>query len=253
MSNTKQYVEIFHLIFLSHLEKRLDKKLYALKGGCNLRFFFKSIRYSEDMDLDIQKIAKGTLINKVDKIFENLSFQKNCISKGIEIIQISKPKQTDTTQRWKIGLKGEGIAIAFPTKIEFSRRQMGEETLFEAIEPTLIHSYGLYPIITNHFNLQAAFEQKIQALIHRTETQARDIFDLKLLIDQGAKPVFIAEETKGKIKIAIENALTINFSEFKSQVVAYLIEEYQSYYDSKSIWDKMQEDVIHELQKAEIS
>ena len=29
----------------------VDKSLFALKGGCNLRFFLKSIRYSENIDL----------------------------------------------------------------------------------------------------------------------------------------------------------------------------------------------------------
>lgn len=48
-------VEQFHLLFLEQLGKVVDKQLTALKGGCNLRFFLKSIRYSEDMDIDIQK------------------------------------------------------------------------------------------------------------------------------------------------------------------------------------------------------
>ncbi|HPK68679.1 MAG TPA: hypothetical protein PKY11_02195, partial [Kiritimatiellia bacterium] len=46
-------VELFHLILLDLLGRKTDRKLYALKGGCNLRFFLKSIRYSEDMDIDV--------------------------------------------------------------------------------------------------------------------------------------------------------------------------------------------------------
>ncbi len=52
--NTIQYVELFHLLFLDQLGRKLDKSFYALKGGCNLRFFMKSIRYSEDVDIDIR-------------------------------------------------------------------------------------------------------------------------------------------------------------------------------------------------------
>lgn len=44
-----------------------DKSLVALKGGCNLRFFFGSERYSEDMDLDVVVMARETLKNKVDR------------------------------------------------------------------------------------------------------------------------------------------------------------------------------------------
>jgi len=34
-----EYVERFHLLFLAQLGHNLDKSCYALKGGCNLRFF----------------------------------------------------------------------------------------------------------------------------------------------------------------------------------------------------------------------
>jgi len=33
---TIQYVELFHLLFLDQLGRKLDKRFYALKGGCNL-------------------------------------------------------------------------------------------------------------------------------------------------------------------------------------------------------------------------
>jgi len=50
----RQAVEIFHMLFLHAFGTRVDKSLYALKGGGNLRFFHKSIRYSEDIDLDVR-------------------------------------------------------------------------------------------------------------------------------------------------------------------------------------------------------
>ena len=45
--------EVFHFLFLEELLKISDPRLYVLKGGVNLRFFFKSPRYSLDMDLDV--------------------------------------------------------------------------------------------------------------------------------------------------------------------------------------------------------
>ena len=75
----------------------------------------------------------------------------------------------------------KGLSLPLPTKIEFSRREMTEDVVFESVDSELIRSYQHYPIITNHYVAQAAFEQKINALINRTETQARDIFDLKIL------------------------------------------------------------------------
>ena len=71
MEAERQAIEVFHLLFLRHLGTRVDKALYVLKGGCNLRFFFKSIRYSEDMDLDVHTIAPATLAGNVHRILES--------------------------------------------------------------------------------------------------------------------------------------------------------------------------------------
>ena len=46
MWNERQAIEIFHLLFMAQLGRRVDKSLFALKGGCNLRFFLRSIRHS---------------------------------------------------------------------------------------------------------------------------------------------------------------------------------------------------------------
>lgn len=64
----RKCVEIFHLSFLDLFGRKTNKQLYALKGGCNLRFYFNSFRYLEDMDIDVQTIAKNTLAKKVDSI-----------------------------------------------------------------------------------------------------------------------------------------------------------------------------------------
>ena len=56
-----QQREIFHLLFLEQLLKLSDPNLFVLKGGLNLRFFFNSPRYSEDMDLDVLGGSVATL------------------------------------------------------------------------------------------------------------------------------------------------------------------------------------------------
>ena len=54
MWTERQAIEIFHLSFIAQLGRRVDKALFAIKGGCNLRFYCRSIRYSEDIDIDIR-------------------------------------------------------------------------------------------------------------------------------------------------------------------------------------------------------
>src|SRR5438034_6483313 len=97
-----QAVEQFHLLFLVQLGARIDKKLYSLKGGCNLRFFWKSIRYSQDIDFDVHTIDRETLRKNVNRILKDTGFRRILTPHKIEILQFSEPKQTDTTQRWKV-------------------------------------------------------------------------------------------------------------------------------------------------------
>lgn len=249
MDYTPKTIELFHLLFLKHLEGKLDKNLYALKGGANLRFFFKSIRYSEDIDFDVKIVSKNTLQQKITKLLKSQPFEQVLSSKGIEIVHLTEAKQTDTTQRWKLNLRVPTSALPLPTKIEFSRRtsNMKEETTFEAIDTDIIRMHQLYPILTNHYTARAAFCQKIHALISRTETQARDIFDLKWLIDQKINIKLLPSSLK--IKEAIENVNSVGFSEFKGHVVAYLMPEYQEYYATSNRWQEIQTQVIHTLQK----
>ncbi len=88
----------------------------------------------------------------------------------------------------------------------------------------------------------------MDALINRTETQARDIFDLKLLLDFGVKPVCLKVELRKNIDKAIANTMSIGFQEFKGHVVAYLLSEYQAYYNDPKIWHEMQSEVVSILE-----
>lgn len=247
MSSIQANIELFHLLFLRQLEGKLDKKLYALKGGCNLRFFFKSIRYSEDIDFDVTIISKATLENKVNKLFASLDFKRILQSKGIEITQTNSVKQTETTQRWKLLLRIKNSTVPVPTKIEFSRRQMDKGVIYSAVDTDVINQHSLYPIICNHYDCDTAFAQKINALINRTQTQARDIFDLKWLLEQGTK-TNSHNFSQEKIQSAINNALGVSYADFKGQVVAYLMEEYLPFYDSPEKWGEIRAQVVTALQ-----
>lgn len=244
----KQAIELFHLLFLQQLGGRLDKKLYALKGGCNLRFFFRSVRYSEDLDLDVQTTAKETLRKNVNQILAFPGFVLILRSHRIGISFVSEPKQTETTQRWKIHLRLEDRGAELPTKIEFSRRGFRQGVAFEAVDPEITRLHRLRPILTTHYTSESAFNQKVEALIHRAETQARDLFDLKLLLDAGAKGAELPKTVRKNLATACENALSISYDDFKGQVVAYLAPEYQEFYDTRAEWEALQQTVIKKLE-----
>ena len=89
------YIERFHLLFLARLGQKLDKRFYALKGGCNLRFFFKSMRYSEDMDLDVQTIPVNGLRGRVAGILKSAPFLQALAVHGMNIEHVTEAKQTE--------------------------------------------------------------------------------------------------------------------------------------------------------------
>ncbi len=232
-----QHVEQFHLLFLSMLGRKIDGRHCILKGGCNLRFFLKSVRYSEDMDFDVWKIESHKLRDAVGGILASRPFADILQARRLGIERWSAPKQTETTQRWKMGLRTPDSPVALPTKIEFSRRGPGEGARFEPVDPALIRAYGLPPVMASHYGAEAAFAQKVEALVSRRETQARDVFDLNLLLDSGVSPPPEDPASAGRFEEAQAKALSIGFDVFKGQVLSFLAPEVRSQYDSKAVWD----------------
>jgi predicted nucleotidyltransferase component of viral defense system len=242
-----QAIEQFHLLFLAQLGARLDKTLYALKGGCNLRFFFKSIRYSDDIDFDVRTIAPQTLRKNVRQILDAPGFRRILRAAKLQLTHIAEPKQTTTTQRWKIHLAFEGSGADLPTSIEFSRRRFDPGVVFEPADTEIVAEYNLRPVFASHYDLETAFQQKVGALINRRETQARDIFDLDFLSQRGATGYAIKMDKK-KLVNAGEIASSVSYEQFLGQVVAYLPPEYRAYYQDPKSWKKIQKDVVRTLE-----
>jgi len=181
--SARQFVELFHLLFLNQLSRKLDRKCYALKGGANMRFFFKSPRYSDDIDFDLQAVRIDALKKKVNDVLDSKPFHDILQTRHIQIEHVTEHKQTETTQRWKLGLACPLIKQTLPTKIKFSRRRrFGETVRFEFIAPEIMRLYEMPLLIVTHYSAESAFKQKIDAVISRSETQAGDIYDQYLLL-----------------------------------------------------------------------
>ena len=182
----RQAVEFFHLQFVRLLCVGPDKARFAIKGGCNLRFFFESVRYSEDIGLDVTRLPLHTLKEKVTKLLAGPALALPLKSRGVAVAEVSAPKQTETTQRWKVALSLEGRALPLHTKIEFSRRETADQPRIESIAPAVLAEYGLMPVLAPHYPLAAAIRQKIGALVGRSTVQARDVFELRVLIAKAS-------------------------------------------------------------------
>jgi len=242
MYNSLQLRELFHLEFLRWFGRKIKAESYALKGGANLRFFFNSIRYSEDMDLDIQGVEVYALKDIVMKILKNPSFKDTLRTFGIEGIappDMSSAKQTETTQRFKTHLITPGGEDLF-TKIEFSRRGFSGRVIVQPVSNAILRSYMLPPLLAPHYDAESSIMHKIGALADRAEIQARDVFDLYCLSSQAA-PFKIKEIPMdlGKIDKACKNIYEISFDQFRGAVIPYLSQEDQLVYGRASSWDEV--------------
>ena len=247
-----QIREVFHLEFLRWFGRKLEADCYALKGGVNLRLFFKSIRYSEDMDIDITKVSVQKVKKTVMEILSIRGFSDSLKSFGIERIvspDLTKAKQTETTQRFKIHLLTSGGEDLF-TKIEFSRRGLKGAAVVEPVSSAILRAYKMAPLLVPHYDAASAVGQKIHALAQRTVLQARDVFDLFVLSSQceGSKRSKI-EVGRTILKTAHDHIFLVEFPRFRDTVVAYLGAEDQKAYSSAAIWDEIKLKTAHFLEE----
>ena len=247
-----QIREVFHLEFLRWFGRKLEAERYCLKGGVNLKFFFKSIRYSEDMDLDIERAGVEKIKKTVMDILSARGFSDSLKSFGVEKVvppDIAKAKQTETTQRFKIHLLTQSGEDLF-TKIEFSRRGLKGSMKVEPVSMGVLRFYKMSPLLVPHYEAASAIEQKIQALAQRSVLQARDIFDLSLLISQyTAAQQRRLHLGKAVLDKAHENIFLVGFTQFRDTVVAYLGAEDQKTYSSPAAWDEMKLTTAHFLEE----
>ena len=253
MYNSLQQREIFHLEFLRWFGRKADPKHYALKGGINMRFFFGSIRYSEDMNLDRSEIRVDIIQDIVLKILSTRDFVDNLRSYGIQSISIpdmKKAKQTETTQRFKIHLitfAGEELFI----KVEFSRRGLKDGIEVNAIPDSILRTYKLIPIIIPHYNAISSAIQKITALASRPAVQARDIFDLYILSSKYSSSEIsgLKIPKRDKLEKAYENLFSVTFEQFRDSVVSFLTSSEQARYNSSLVWDEIKLKVVSLLEE----
>lgn len=241
--NPIQKREIFHLLILRALVRSIPLSTFALKGGANLRFFFGSIRYSEDMNIDVSGFAVNALSENVMKVLKSSGLADTLRTFGVDDLRLpdmTHAKQTETVQRFKIGLltsAGEDLA----TKIEFSRRGLDEGIRAESISADVLAAYRMPPVIIPHYVARSAALQKVRALFSRAQPQTRDIFDLYLLSSQP--DVLEADLGQGLapsvVRRARDTIYSPGYQQYRDTVVSFLGPENRMAYDSPQIWDEI--------------
>ncbi|AMN45741.1 hypothetical protein ACG33_01185 [Steroidobacter denitrificans] len=153
-----------------------------LKGGGAMKVRTESARFTKDIDLDHDpKRGLDSLVKSIRKAIEQ-SFVG-----GYKKIQVSEPKQTDAVARWKIraaGPKGE----EFQLTLEVSRRH---EISMDDVESSLFQVRDKNFSARSYIDVYKSdklVEMKLHALLDENRIAPRDIYDLDLLIGEGARP-----------------------------------------------------------------
>lgn len=243
--------EFFHLTLLRHLNYRLSGRSYAVKGGICLRFFHRSPRLSQDMDLDVlSQVRRSTLEGSVDGVLESRPLQNNLRPNGILRLKISKPKQTDTIQRWKVSLELEkGIPLS--TKIEFSRRAETIDYSSGIPNAEILREHRCMPFAAQYYDAAGMTVQKISALASPARFALRDLFDLfHLFTVAGVRP----EDWKSPlgndtIEQAMQKSERFEFGDFSNQVLPFLSDELRNTFDEQG-FQRLREAVHRNLREA---
>jgi len=244
-------LEQFHLAFLEVATTRLPLEQFALKGGANLRFFLRSVRRSVDMDFNFlgDPERSWAFAERVDKIFSSNALGILLRARDLSI-EKRKPKQTDTTRRWRFNLSAPGVD-SVPSKIEFSARpedRHPDDYELASVDADVARRVQGRPVRLNHYRALAAIAQKIGALRLRNETQPRDVFDLDHLFREYPDALGKVEVSAAEIRAAKDRALALRYDEYASTVVPYLQEEIVELYGTAGAWSDMQLRVAERLE-----
>jgi predicted nucleotidyltransferase component of viral defense system len=241
-------IEGFNLALLRALETQLDRAKFVVKGGMNLRAWFGSPRYSEDLDLDTTRIEPHALRDVVDRTITSPGFTSLLRQQAMSLTRVSRPKQTDMTQRWKFEICATSSARPIHTKLDVSRRGVHGSFVAESALQAVVLPHGVPPPTVNHYTARQAIIQKIHALATRKEPRARDVWDLEYLFrTTQVDPRPIPEDHVELVPIATERVLTFSFEDFMDQVFPFLAPDVRELFESPEAWEAIRELVLDRL------
>lgn len=242
--------EAVHVLLLRRLQEVQDARAVILKGGVNLRLFHGSPRYSEDIDLDGVLGARLAIRSSIRGIFDDRDFARSLARLGLRGVDPGEGpnKDTETTFRYKFHVLGPGNQ-SYGTKVEVSFRERNETDPFDIATPPSDRVGRYFPegdeLRVQRYGRPAAVRQKIEALAGRTRIEARDIFDIHVLLREkdGGSPTlidFLAENVDSStLELARERALELQYPEYESLVVRFLEDEVRQEYQSQERWDHL--------------
>ena len=223
---------------LSCLFSKSFKGALALKGGFAMRAAHGSSRMTKDIDLaassELPKIFVQNVVRHAVRDLRSTGIVAN--------LEVTEPKQTDTTLRWKIGGYVGGSHLNLT--VEVSRRdrlprEHVKEVIFRA--PS---AYDLPPIVCESFDATALAAAKTACLIDTRREAPRDIFDLFVLIEAEVIPPIelLRKMPREHLAQGLENLWTsvekMDFKAAATELRPFMSLEAAANFDEE-LWDDM--------------
>lgn len=241
-------IERFHLAFVEVAAVRLPIADFVVKGGANMRFFFRSPRRSRDIDFNYVGRRFESFAGRVDEVLESRALSELLRQHEITLVKPRRDKQTGTTRRWKLSLQAPSVEEV-ASRIEFSARQEPlDDFELRPIDPEVARRLGGRSVPINRYGAIAMVTQKVDALRHRSETQPRDIFDLDLLFRTHPGALAQAPVEQRALEEAFERARALTYQEYHTTVVDYLEEEIVDVLGTENAWNDMLSHVVERLE-----
>ena len=111
--------EYIHFLVLDYMFKNDLFSYIVFQGGTALRFAYKGVRYSEDLDF-VLKERKGGFFDKIPDKLNNLPSYIDKLIPFAKNIRLKTQKQSPTIKRFIISMAVEGFLALDKTNIEFA-------------------------------------------------------------------------------------------------------------------------------------
>ncbi|MFW6352194.1 MAG: nucleotidyl transferase AbiEii/AbiGii toxin family protein [Bacteroidota bacterium] len=231
--------EILQTKLLSSIFTKAAKNEVVLKGGMAMRVSQGSHRKTKDIDLGQHP---GIPLPKLQKLMR--SAIKQTLSSGIlEKYEVSEPKQTDTTARWKINGQTKGKTRVQLT-VEVSRRGVPTPENLETVEYFPPDEYKISPFLVDVYNGKTLAATKVIAMLQENRVAPRDLYDLHILIRNEVTPPSdllsdVDEEVLGESLEKLWDKIDmLDYDMFVDQVAPYL---------PKGVADRIDKNVYEEM------
>lgn len=240
--------EIVQARLLARLFASSLKGEMALKGGLAMRALTGSARYTKDIDLMAPPDVPLARVRK--RIIDAV---RDLEATGVvRSLKLTAPKQTDTTQRWKI--EGHVGGTVMHLTIEVSRRAPLPEGHVVAATWRVPPDAGVGPVMIESIDLPALAAAKVACLGSGMREAPRDLWDLAVLIDLGVEPAedlmakFTREEIRQFQDVLWDKVQKMDWATAQANLLPYVEPGAASRLD-EATWDDLRLKVASKVEK----